>query len=158
MDNIWAPWRIEYILGKKPEGCLFCNKAQEKEDEQNFILLRNPFNYIIMNIYPYNPGHLMIVPYLHTPTLENLSDEVSLDFMKTTQKALSVLRESLNPNGFNLGLNLTKSGGAGIEEHVHLHVVPRWTGDTSFITVLSDVRVLPEHLNATYIKLLPYFK
>ncbi|MEK6690488.1 MAG: HIT domain-containing protein [Nitrospirota bacterium] len=158
MDNIWAPWRIEYILGKKPEGCLFCNKAQEKEDEQNFILLRNPFNYIIMNIYPYNPGHLMIVPYLHTPTLENLSDEVSLDFMKTTQKALSVLRESLNPNGFNLGLNLTKSGGAGIEEHVHLHVVPRWTGDTSFITVLSDVRVLPEHLNATYSKLLPYFK
>lgn len=158
MDNIWAPWRIEYILGKKPEGCLFCNKAQEKEDEQNFILLRNPFNYIIMNIYPYNPGHLMIVPYLHTPTLENLSDEVSLDFMKTTQKALSVLRESLNPNGFNLGLNLTKSGGAGIEEHVHLHIVPRWTGDTSFITVLSDVRVLPEHLNATYSKLLPYFK
>lgn len=158
MDNIWAPWRIEYILGKKPEGCLFCNKAQEKEDEQNFILLRNPFNYIIMNIYPYNPGHLMIVPYLHTPTLENLSDEVSLDFMKTTQKALSVLRESLNPNGFNLGLNLTKSGGAGIEEHVHFHVVPRWTGDTSFITVLSDVRVLPEHLNATYSKLLPYFK
>lgn len=158
MDNIWAPWRIEYILGKKPEGCLFCNKAQEKEDEQNFILLRNPFNYIIMNIYPYNPGHLMIVPYLHTPTLENLSDEVSLDFMKTTQKALSVLRESLNPNGFNLGLNLTKSGGAGIEEHVHLHIVPRWTGDTSFITVLSDVRVLPEHLNATYKKLLPYFK
>ncbi|MBI5199494.1 MAG: HIT domain-containing protein [Nitrospirae bacterium] len=158
MDNIWAPWRIEYILGKKPEGCLFCNKAQEKEDEQNFILLRNPFNYIIMNIYPYNPGHLMIVPYLHTPTLENLPDEVSLDFMKTTQKALSVLRESLKPNGFNLGLNLTKSGGAGIEEHVHLHIVPRWTGDTSFITVLSDVRVLPEHLNATYNKLLPYFK
>jgi ATP adenylyltransferase len=158
MDNIWAPWRIEYILGKKPDGCLFCNKAQEKEDEQNFILLRNPFNYIIMNIYPYNPGHLMIVPYLHTPTLENLSDEVSLDFMKTTQKALSVLRESLNPNGFNLGLNLTKSGGAGIEEHVHLHIVPRWTGDTSFITVLSDVRVLPEHLNTTYKKLLPYFK
>lgn len=158
MDNIWAPWRIEYILGKKPEGCLFCNKAQEKEDEQNFILLRNPFNYIIMNIYPYNPGHLMIVPYLHTPTLENLSDEVSLDFMKTIQKALSVLRKSLKPNGFNLGLNLTKSGGAGIEEHVHLHIVPRWTGDTSFITVLSDVRVLPEHLNATYSKLLPYFK
>jgi ATP adenylyltransferase len=158
MDNIWAPWRLEYILGKKPEGCLFCNKATEKEDEQNFILQRNPLNYIIMNIYPYNPGHLMIVPYLHTATLENLPDEVSLDFMKTTQKAISVLREVLNPDGFNLGLNLTKSGGAGIEEHVHFHIVPRWSGDTSFITVLSDVRVIPEHLKATYSKLLPYFK
>ncbi len=158
MDNIWAPWRLEYILGKKPEGCLFCNKATEKEDEQNFILQRNPLNYIIMNIYPYNPGHLMIVPYLHTPTLENLPDEVSLDFMKTTQKAISVLREVLNPDGFNLGLNLTKSGGAGIEEHVHFHIVPRWAGDTSFITVLSDVRVIPEHLKATYNKLLPHFK
>ncbi|MEK6692817.1 MAG: HIT domain-containing protein [Nitrospirota bacterium] len=158
MDNIWAPWRLEYILGIKPEGCLFCIKAKEDEDEQNFILCRNPFNYIIMNIYPYNPGHLMIVPYLHTPTLENLPDEVSLDFMKTTQKALSVVKEVLNPDGFNLGLNLTKSGGAGIEEHVHLHIVPRWAGDTSFITVLSDVRVIPEHLKATYSKLLPYFK
>lgn len=158
MDNIWAPWRIKYILGKKPEGCIFCNTVKAGDDESNFILWRSTHNYIIMNIYPYNPGHLMIVPYLHTPTLEELPDDVSLDLMKTTQKALSVLREVLNPDGFNLGLNLTKSGGAGIEEHVHLHIVPRWTGDTSFITVLSDVRVIPEHLKATYKKLSPYFK
>lgn len=158
MDNLWAPWRIEYILGKKPEGCLFCYKIKEEDDEQNYILWRGPHNYIIMNIYPYNPGHLMIVPYHHTQTLEGLPDDVSLDFMKTTQKALSVLRDALNPDGFNLGLNLTKSGGAGIEEHIHLHIVPRLTGDTSFITVLSDVRVIPEHLRATYNKLLPHFK
>lgn len=158
MDNIWAPWRIDYILGKRPEGCIFCTSAGEENDESNFILFRGQFNYIIMNIYPYNPGHLMIVPYLHTPILEGLPDDVSLDFMKSTQKALSVLREALNPDGFNLGLNLTKCGGAGIEEHVHLHVVPRWEGDTSFITVLSDVRVIPEHLRATYNKLRPHFK
>lgn len=158
MDNLWAPWRIDYILGKKPEGCLFCNKAGEKDDESNYILWRSIHNYIIMNIYPYNPGHLMIVPYFHTSTIEDLPDEVSLDFMKTTQKALSILRKAMNPDGFNLGLNLTKSGGAGIEEHIHLHIVPRWSGDTSFMTVLSDVRVIPEHLRATYNKLLPYFK
>lgn len=158
MDNIWAPWRIDYILGKKPDGCIFCVKPKEDSDESNFILWRSLFNFVIMNIYPYNPGHLMIVPYIHTQTLEDLSDEMSLDFMKTTQKALSALKAAMNPDGFNIGLNLTKCGGAGIEEHVHLHIVPRWEGDTSFITVLSDVRIIPEHLNATYKKLLPHFK
>jgi len=158
VDNIWAPWRIDYILSKKPEGCIFCAMPKEESDESNFILWRGPFNYVIMNIYPYNPGHLMIVPYQHTSTLEGITDDVSLDFIKTTQKALFALRKAINPDGFNLGLNLTKSGGAGIEEHIHLHIVPRWNGDTNFITVLSDVRVIPEHLKATYKKLLPYFK
>lgn len=158
MEKLWAPWRMEYILSKKPEGCLFCDKAKESSDEANYILWRGPHNYIIMNKYPYNSGHLMVVPYLHTPTLEDLPDEVSLDLMRTTQKALSAMRKALNPDGFNLGLNLTKTGGAGIEEHVHLHIVPRWIGDSSFMTVISEVRVIPENLRETYIKLLPYFK
>lgn len=157
MRTLWAPWRMEYILGKKEPGCLFCTKPKEDKDRDNLILYRSTHNFVMMNRYPYNNGHLMVVPYIHTSTIDSLSDTVLLDFMKVTQHALRCLKTAFKPEGFNLGINVGAVAGAGMEGHVHLHMVPRWAGDTSFMTVFGEIRVIPEYIMETYDKLFPIF-
>jgi len=150
MKYIWAPWRIEYIQGEKPEGCIFCTKPAEEKDKGNYILYRGDKNFIMMNSYPYNPGHLLVAPYRHTGNLEELTAAERNEHYKLVSRCIRVLKEAFNPGGFNLGANIGKVAGAGIEDHFHSHIVPRWQGDTNFITVLPDVRVIPEALGGTY--------
>ncbi|MFC1900984.1 HIT domain-containing protein [Chloroflexota bacterium] len=153
MEHIWGPWRMEYIRAEKPEGCILCDKPKENNDAENFILYRGEKNYVMMNRYPYSPGHLMVVPYRHFDTLEKLTPEERSEHMEIVSLCVGALRKELGPEGFNLGMNLGKVAGAGIDDHVHSHIVPRWNGDTNFMTVVSDIRVVPEALAATYEKL-----
>ncbi len=153
MEQIWAPWRIEYIEMEKPEGCILCDKPEENNDVLNYILYRGDKNFIIMNRYPYNPGHLMIVPYRHIANLEELSDEELHEHYQIVSRSLKVLRQVFNPGGFNIGVNMGRAAGAGIEEHVHTHIVPRWHGDTNFMPVVADTKVVSEALAGTYGKL-----
>jgi ATP adenylyltransferase len=157
MKALWAPWRMEYILGKKEPECIFCSYPKKNKDRESLILYRSSHNFVMMNKYPYNNGHLMVVPYIHTSTIDNLADEILLDFMKATQYSLKCLKEAFRPEGFNIGINIGAVAGAGIEEHVHLHMVPRWAGDTNFMSVLGEIRVVPEHIMETYDKLHPIF-
>ena len=142
-----------YILSDKTEGCIFCELPKQNNDRENLILYRSSHTYIIMNRYPYNNGHIMVVPYLHSPSLDGLNDETLLDLMKVARHAVSSAKKAFMPEGFNIGINLGKVAGAGMETHIHLHMVPRWAGDTSFMTVFDDVRVIPEHVLSTYDKL-----
>lgn len=157
MQPIWAPWRLEYILSKKGTGCIFCEKPKEAKDRDNLILYRSTHCAVFMNLYPYNNGHLMVVPYRHVFSIVDLSDEELLDSMKMTQYSVSCLKEVFMPEGFNVGTNIGKVAGAGIEEHIHFHVIPRWVGDTHFMAVLGEVRVIPEHIMSTYNRLFPVF-
>ncbi len=161
MKRLWAPWRMEYILSEeKHKSCLFCDfiKQDKDNDRKNLILHRGRHCFVILNRYPYNSGHLMVVPYLHTPTFDGLSDKVLCDFIRTVNKSVGILKEALSPDGFNLGLNFGKVAGAGMEQHMHMHIVPRWTGDTDSMPILSETRVIPEHLKKTYNKLSKFFK
>ena len=153
MEQIWAPWRIEYILKGKPEGCILCDKPKENNDVLNYILYRGDKNFVIMNSYPYNPGHLMVAPYRHVANLEELTDEERHEHFEIVSRSIKILREVFNPGGFNIGINMGKVGGAGIDEHLHTHIVPRWQGDTNFMPVIFDVRVVAEALSETYEKL-----
>ena len=153
METIWAPWRLEYILSKKEPGCIFCKKPLEKNDRENLILHRGKSHFIIMNAYPYNNGHLMIVPYRHTSAISGWSDDEKLELMELLEISLELLKRTMSPNGFNIGVNMGESAGAGIGDHIHVHVVPRWSGDTNFMPVLGETRVIPEHLLDTYDKL-----
>ena len=159
MKTLWAPWRMAYILSEKDQGCIFCEYPKQgvSKDRNNLILYRSTHNLVIMNRYPYNNGHLMVAPYIHNPSLDGLADEVLLDFMKVTQHAINSLNNVMMPEGFNIGINIGRIAGAGMESHVHLHMVPRWAGDTSFMTVLDEVRVIPEHIVDTYDKLFDAF-
>ncbi|MBI3354570.1 MAG: HIT domain-containing protein [Nitrospirae bacterium] len=157
MKRLWSPWRMKYILNNKTKGCVLCKMPDENKDRKNYMLYRSKYNYVIMNIYPYNNGHLMVVPYKHTDTIEGLDDAEIADFMKLTGKSVAALKKAFSPDGFNIGMNLMESAGAGIEAHIHMHIVPRWNGDTSFMPVLFETRVIPEHLDDTYMRLLPFF-
>lgn len=153
MNHLWAPWRIEYILMEKPKGCILCSKPGEGRDEENLILFRGEYNFVILNAYPYNPGHLMVAPYRHVATPEALtSEELSEHFLIVT-RMVSLVKAALRPQGFNIGINLGKVAGAGIEDHFHTHVVPRWDGDTNFMPVLGDTKVVPQALLDTYKRL-----
>lgn len=154
---IWAPWRIEYILGEKEKTCLFCRVAQEDQDEKNLVVHRGRLAYVIMNLYPYNPGHLMVAPYEHVSELELLETETANEVMKLTQKCVIALKNKMNPDAINAGLNLGEIAGSSIKEHLHMHVVPRWQGDNNFMPVLADMRVVPQALGDTYRLLAPEF-
>lgn len=154
---IWAPWRLEYILSKRGSGCIFCEKSGENRDKDNLILYRSAHNLVMLNLYPYNNGHLMVVPYRHLFSITDLSDEEALDLMKLTQLSVNSLKAAFMPEGYNIGINIGKVAGAGIEEHLHLHIIPRWVGDTHFMAVLDEVRVIPEHVMSTYERLFPIF-
>ena len=153
MKQIWAPWRIEFIDMEKPEGCILCDKPEENNGASNHILYRGDKNFVIMNRYPYNPGHLMVAPYRHIAVLDELSDEELHEHWQIVTRSLRVLRKVFNPGGFNIGVNMGRTAGAGIEEHVHTHIVPRWHGDTNFMPVAGDTRVIPQALSETYEKL-----
>jgi ATP adenylyltransferase len=150
MEHIWAPWRIQYILDEKPERCILCEKPKEDKDVQNYILYRGDRNFIMLNSYPYNPGHLLVAPYRHIGSLEELMEEERNEHFKLISRSLEVLKEAFKPGGFNIGSNIGGVAGAGIEDHFHSHVVPRWQGDTNYIPVLADLRVLPQALADTY--------
>ena len=153
MEYIWAPWRLEFIQMEKPEGCILCDKPKEKDDVANYILYRGKKNFIIMNSYPYNPGHLMIAPYQHIATLEELTKEQLHEHFEIVSRCTRILRQVFNPGGFNLGINIGKVAGTGIDDHVHTHIVPRWPGDANFMPVIGDTRVIPQALAETYERL-----
>ncbi len=158
MQNLWAPWRIEYILGKREPYCIFCPEGDGLSDEARLILYRGQNVMVMMNKYPYNNGHLLVAPWRHVSSLNDLNDAERLDLMRWVTRCTAILTKVMNPNGFNIGMNLGAEAGAGVEEHLHFHVVPRWRGDTNFMTVLADVRSIPEHLQQTYTKFLVFFR
>ncbi|MET1102269.1 MAG: HIT domain-containing protein [Pyrodictiaceae archaeon] len=162
LDIIFSPWRYQYIkkfsdrtIGDK--GCIFCD-AVNRSDDEALILLRGRHSFIIMNLYPYNTGHVMIVPYKHVASLEDLDDETMLEISRFTKIALRALREALRPHGFNIGVNIGRVAGAGIEDHVHVHIVPRWNGDANFMPVIAGAKIIPQDVKETYRLLKPVFK
>jgi ATP adenylyltransferase len=158
MNQLWAPWRMEYIGQSEPlPGCLFCAMVQPAGDDHDHVVYRGKRAFVVLNRYPYNAGHLMVVPHQHVGALNKLEPEMAAEMLTTAQLAVRVLEEAMRPEGFNLGINQGKAAGAGIEDHIHLHVVPRWNGDTNFMPVLAGAKVIPEHLSATAAKLRPIF-
>ncbi|MBT9162772.1 MAG: AP-4-A phosphorylase [Dehalococcoidia bacterium] len=153
MEHLWAPWRMEYILEEKAERCIFCEKPGQDTDGKNYIVRRGERNFSMLNIYPYNPGHLMVAPYRHVASLGELSDEELLEHFRLVDQSVAMLTGVLRPSGFNIGINLGKVAGAGVESHIHTHIVPRWEGDTNFMPVICDAKVVPEALADTYAKL-----
>ncbi len=153
MDHLWAPWRIKYILSNKGEDCIFCVKSSPKEDRKRLILHRSEYSLIMMNRFPYNSGHLMVAPLKHTGDLEKLTPEELGDLSVLLRKTVSLLRKAMDPQGFNIGMNIGQVAGAGVTDHLHFHVVPRWIGDTNFMPVMSETIVVPESLEKTFEKL-----
>lgn len=153
MKILWTPWRLKYILGEKRQGCLFCEKIAENADVVNYVLYRSTKAFIMLNAYPYNNGHVMVAPYDHVKSLDQLDTETLTDIMLLIKRSIASLRKMMNPNGFNVGANIGAVAGAGIEDHVHVHVVPRWLGDTNFMHVIAGTRLIPEPLDETYRKL-----
>lgn len=155
MENLWAPWRMAFIEPKTPvpPGCIFCTQPAAHEDEKYYILHRGEYCFMMLNLYPYNNGHLMVAPYKHIGALDELDAATLADMMAQAQWALRALRKAMNPDGFNMGINMGKIAGAGFAGHIHYHIVPRWDGDTNFMPVLADIKVMPEHLDAVYQKL-----
>ena len=154
MKTMWAPWRMEYILNDKEKGCIFCKALSEQD---NLTLYKGKVTMVVMNKFPYINGHLLVASIKHLSTLDQLSKGEMGDLLETVEQSVGILKKVMNPDGFNVGLNLGKVAGAGVEEHLHFHIVPRWFGDTNALTVFADVRVIPEHLLDTYNNLKPYF-
>lgn len=155
MDVLNAPWRMKYIdkSNKEKIDCIFCEFIKEREDEKRLILYRGKKAFVMFNAFPYNPGHLMVAPYRHTGNYDELNQEEILEINLLVQKCLKVLKKTMDPHGFNIGINMGKVAGAGFEDHVHVHIVPRWEGDTNFMPVVGETKVIPEALDVTYRKL-----
>jgi len=159
MDHLWSPWRLDYVTSEKPGGCVFCAAASGAAVTRDpLVVFDGRLAYVILNRYPYNNGHLMVVPRRHLASLAELSPAELHEVADLVQRAESVLRDAYKLQGINVGINLGKAAGAGIEEHLHVHLVPRWSGDTNFMTVLGETRVLPEELAATRSRLAPIFE
>jgi len=154
MQTMWAPWRIEYILGEKEPGCVFCNAVAE---DAALTLYKGRETLVVMNKYPYINGHLLTAPVRHVSTLGDLTRSEMGTLLFTVEQAIGVLKSVMRPEGFNVGLNLGKVAGAGIEAHLHFHIVPRWSGDTNALAVFADVRVIPQHIQETHALLKPHF-
>jgi len=157
MDRLWAPWRIDYIKSEKEKGCIFCDKPAEGDDRSMLILYRGENSFVIMNLYPYNNGHLMIAPYQHTDSTHELSSSSRSEIMELADQIMTIQKNIMNADGFNYGANIGYSGGAGIADHIHFHIVPRWTGDTNFMPVLGHTKVQMQGLQETYNDLRPHF-
>jgi ATP adenylyltransferase len=156
LDRLWTPWRSEYIAsgGSAQQSCVFCDIGRDPEkDEANFVLHRASHNLVVLNLYPYISGHLLIAPYEHVGELDAATKEATDELMDLTKRSQTALRETYHPSGFNVGMNLGHSAGAGIVDHIHVHIMPRWAGDTNFMTTVSNTRVIPEALSTTYEKL-----
>ena len=154
MDKLWAPWRIDYIrndMQDRESGCFFCDYIDnEEKDEENLVLYRGNNNLVLMNYYPYNNGHLMVAPYLHTGNISDIDSATKLEMMELVDESCKIIRKTMNAEGFNVGLNLGTVAGAGIDDHIHMHIVPRWKGDTNFMPVLGHTKVVSEGLGATW--------
>jgi len=157
MDRMHAPWRIGYIKGEKEEGCIFCTRPKLTDDRKNLILLRGETCFVMMNKYPYINGHLMVAPYEHIGRVEELPVAVWADIMAMAQQCVRALEMTMKPHGYNLGVNIGRVAGAGMEDHVHLHIVPRWNGDVNFMPVLADCRVISQHIEDAYDELAKAF-
>ena len=158
MEHIWSPWRYKYIASVDArEGCVFCIARDEGRDRENLVLHRAELNFVILNLFPYTSGHLMIVPYDHLDSLASLSLAATAEMMELAKASQKALQAEYKPDGFNIGMNLGRSAGAGVADHVHLHVVPRWVGDGNFVSIIGETRVLPEDLSTTYDRLKRYF-
>lgn len=154
METLWAPWRAVYITKDKPEGeCIFCDKLKDDRDAENHLLARRELCFVLLNIFPYNSGHLMVAPNRHVSDITELTSEESLALFHLTQEMVDLMRRVMGPHGFNIGINLGRVAGAGYPGHFHIHIVPRWDGDTSFMPVIGDVKVVSESLDRTYAKL-----
>ena len=153
VDHLWAPWRMGYVAAEQPEGCIFCTKPAAGDDEANQILYRGDLVFIMLNAFPYNAGHLLVAPLRHVADALEMTPQESSELLYGIRIAIEVLQASLAPEGFNIGLNLGRAAGAGYADHVHVHVVPRWTGDTNFVAVTAETRVVPEALAETYRRL-----
>ena len=153
MKRIWAPWRIEYIQGEREEGCVFCNAVAEPEELARLVVYKGKLSIVMLNKYPYIGGHLLIAPRKHVGELSDLEDREQLDLLRLTVQSVEALKRAMRPHGFNIGINIGEIAGAGIPDHIHVHVVPRWAGDTNFIPVFSEARVINEHLTKTWEKL-----
>ena len=155
-ERLWAPWRFEYVTSadsKKTEGCIFVELPKLDNDRDNLILHRGESAFVMLNAYPYSSGHLMVAPYKHTADLNELTDDELLDIQRLIARAIGWITAAYGPQGFNVGVNIGEAGGAGIPSHLHWHIVPRWTGDTNFMTTVSGVRVIPQSLESAYDKL-----
>lgn len=150
---LWAPWRMTYVTGDRPKGCFLCQSQEDTDDQDNYVVHRGTRCYVILNLYPYNPGHLMIVPYEHLGNVEDLDEETLSEMMILVRRCVVLLQNTMSPSGFNVGMNIGRVAGAGVAEHVHTHVVPRWEGDANFMPVVASTKVLPEELRTTYEKL-----
>lgn len=153
MKYLWAPWRFQYITAARPEECIFCAFPRKGQDRERRILYQGKTAFAILNTFPYNSGHLMIVPHRHVADLADLEDAEALEVLRLTAAAMRAIRTVYRPEGFNIGLNIGRAAGAGIDDHLHIHVVPRWVGDTNYMPVLGEVKVLPEDLTVTYDRL-----
>ena len=162
MERIWAPWRIAYIRNgrsKKDKGCLFCRvKKEDKKRKENYLLKKGKFSLVLLNLYPYNNGHLLFAPLRHISKLSQLSKEEREEIFFLVNRSIEALNKIIKPDGYNLGMNLGKIAGAGVPGHIHFHLVPRWTGDTNFFPVVSETKVISQSLSELYQKLLPFFK
>jgi ATP adenylyltransferase len=154
METIWAPWRMEYILSEKEDNCIFCDALSENDD---LTLYQGNITMVMMNKFPYINGHLLVAPIRHLSCLDELQKDEMTELMATVERSVAILKKVMNPDGFNIGLNLGKVAGAGVEEHLHFHIVPRWFGDVNALTVFGEVRVIPEHIKSTYHNLKPHF-
>ncbi|MCP4649938.1 MAG: HIT domain-containing protein [PVC group bacterium] len=147
---LWAPWRINYIQGKKTPGCILCKAPKQKNDEKVHIITRAKDAYTMLNTFPYNNGHMMVIPYRHVANLEDLKDQELKEIMSLVKASVKLLKKHLRPQGFNIGINLGKAAGAGIDKHLHVHIVPRWNGDTNFMPAVSKTKVISQSLNELY--------
>lgn len=158
MKRIWAPWRIKYILDKTHKKCIFCQDADKKDEKKYLILYQNKYTLVMLNKFPYTCGHLLVAPKRHTADLSDLSKNELLNLFLTLRKSIKLLNNLMKPHGFNVGMNLGKVAGAGIHQHLHIHIIPRWKGDTNFMPLITDSIVISESLSATYDRLYPDFK
>ena len=160
MDYLWSPWRFNYVSqANTTGGCVFCEKAaaQPSHDRENLLLYRARSNFVLLNLYPYTTGHSMVIPYAHVASLEEVEPATLAEMMELARRLEVALRDCYHPEGYNLGINQGKCAGAGVADHLHLHLLPRWTGDSSFMTTVGETRILPQDLLTTYDKLAPYF-
>ncbi len=160
MDILWTPWRYDYITGSEPQTevnsrkCVFCRILEDSaSDEEKFILKRAEFNFVILNVYPYGTGHLMVIPYEHISDIDAADSATTAEMMELLRHSQTILREAYHPDGFNIGMNLGKAAGAGVADHFHMHMLPRWVGDVNFMTAIGQTRTVPESLSSTYSKL-----
>ncbi len=150
MKILWAPWRRKFVRKRKHKSCIFCYKIKSKNDKKNYVLYRGKYSFVMLNMYPYTNGHLMVAPYRHVKNLDELKKDELLELFELVSEMIKILYKTHNIDGCNVGINIGKAAGAGVEKHIHVHIVPRWFGDTNFLPIVADTKVIPESLNETY--------